>query len=452
MKKLIVDYGLLYNRIALMNGASLEEMYIERLYDKSLVGNIYLGRVVNTVKSMSACFIDIGVSKNAYMPLEEHIKTGMETLVQVKRDPVGDKGATVTTDLSLSSRHLVLLPRTSTRTISKKIHDKETKSLILNALNPYLENYGIVIRTDAAHVELEVLIAELKELIETWKGVEQKERRILSNRLVYADYAFESLLEKEYVPLVDEIIVNKKIELNHPNVTLDLEAYPIFEKYRVESQIKESLNREIKLHQGSFITIDETEALTAIDVNSGQFVGSKNKEETFLQVNLAAAKEISRQIRLRNISGIIIVDFINMRNKDNYELLLTAMKKHFKEDKCQPKIHGLTTLGLVEITRKKNRKSLRTQLIESCKLCSGAGYALSKDVIFSKLVDKIKLLKSHTQKETFEVNVSENMYNVCMTMINGKTYLDYLMDSIGCKILLNLKESLEGFDFETSGK
>lgn len=450
MKRLILDYGLLYNRIALVNHDVLEEVYIERLYDKSLVGNIYLGRVVNVVRSMSAAFIDIGEGKNAYMPLGD-IKSGQELLVQVKRDPVNDKGATVTTDVSLSSRHLVLLPRSHTRTISKKIHDKLLKKEILKGLEPYLGDYGLVIRTDAKDQPIALLIEELKDLVKEWQALSKNERRILKDRLVYEDYAFEALVEKEYLPLVDEVVSNKKVDLNHDHVIYDFDSYPIFEKYRLEEALKNSLNREVKLHQGSYITIDETEALTAIDVNSGKFTGSKNKEETFLQVNLAAAKEISRQVRLRNISGIIIIDFINMQREENYKFLLTALKKYFVVDKCQPKIHGLTALGLVEVTRKKNRKSLRTQLLESCSVC-GSGHMISRDLVFSKLSDKLKILKAQTHKEEFTVEVSEAFFSICQTQVKNKTFIHRLEESLDCKVHLLVKNELNEFEFKTSGK
>lgn len=451
MKRLIVDYGLLYNRIALLDEDVLEEIYIDRVYDKSLVGNIYLGRVVNVVKSMSAAFVNIGLKKNAYMPLEEDIKNGSEILVQVRRDGVGDKGPTVTTDLSLSSRHLVLLPRTRTRTISRKIHDKQLKKDILSALEPYLENYGLVIRTDAKDQAIGDLIDEIKELILLWQDIEKNERRIRSDPLVYEDYDFLPLIEKEYLPLVDEVIINKKVALDHPKVQYDLDVYPIFDKYGLESQIQKSLGREIELHQGSFITIDETEALTAIDVNSGKYTGSKNKEETFLQVNLAAAKEIARQVKLRNISGIIIVDFINMHKQENYQFLMEALKKYFKKDKSQPKIHGMTSLGLMEITRKKNRKSLRSQLLEPCDYC-GMGSVISKDIIFNRLVNKIRLLKEHTGKDVYEVLASEKMYHLSMAVMNGETYLKRLEVGLDIEIDLLMDERLNDYEFKTSGK
>lgn len=451
MKRLIVDYGLLYNRIALLNNDVLEEIYIERLYDKSLVGNIYLGRVVNVVKSMSAAFIDIGLKKNAYIPLEDGIKSGSEILVQVRRDAVGEKGPTVTTDVSLSSRHLVLLPKTTTRTISRKIHDKKLKQEILKALEPHLENYGLVIRTDAKDQPIDGLIEEIKGLTLLWGEIEKNERRIVSNRLVYEDYDFLPLIEKEYLPLVDEVVINKKVVLDHPNVIFDLDVYPIFDKFGLETQIIQSLSREIKLHQGSFITIDETEALTAIDVNSGQFTGSNNKEETFLQVNLAAAKEIARQVKLRNIAGIIVVDFINMQKQENYQFLIEALKKYFKKDKSQPKIHGMTSLGLMEITRKKNRKSLRSQLLEPCDHC-GIGTVISKDIIFNRLVNKIRLLKEHTGKDEYEVLASEKMYHLSMTVINGETYLKRLEVGLDIEIDLLIDETLNAYEFKTSGK
>lgn len=455
MKQLIVDYGLMYNRIALLENKVMTELYIEDLFDRSYVGNIYLGRVVNVVKSMSAAFVDIGLEKNAYLPWREDIVNGSEIFVQVTRDPVGSKGATLTTDISISGQFVVLLPMSEEVMISRRISDQSLRTKLKDLVASHLST-GAVIRTEAAEIEEERLVSELKRLKRIWEEMSRQKNRILSNRLVYVDYAFESLIQKEYLPHVDEMYVNdqKAMELfQTEKVTFYKEPYPIFEHFRVEEQILASLNREVKLHQGSVITIDETEALTAIDVNSGSFVGSNNKEETFLQVNLAAAKEIARQIRLRNISGIIIIDFINMKKMSNYKLLETALQNIFKKDKCQPKIHGITSLGLMEITRKKNRKSLKTQLVRTCELCNGAGYNVNDVIYYKKFIEKMKILKSHTQKTSFEVLVSENMLELLSEIVQGEqSYLEFVEEQLKLEIILVFDETLEGYQFKSSGK
>lgn len=456
MKQLVVDYGLIYNRIALVENGHLMELHIENIYDQSLVGNIYLGKVVNIVKTMSAAFIDIGEKRNAYMQLEKDLKNGSEIFVQVKRDAVGEKGATVTTDLSLSGQYVVLLPKVNHVMISKKIRNKKRVERLSDLIKSAIGSYGAVIRTEAEHIDDEILLNELEFLIKTWHEVEKNKNRILKDRVVYNDYGFEALIQKEFLSQVDELIVNSKTSYEYfkgNNVKLYDDVYPIFETFKIESQIKDSLKRDVKLHQGSFITIDETEALTAIDVNSGQFVGSSNKEETFLQVNLAAAKAVARQIRLRNISGIIIVDFINMKEQANYEILMNALKKHFKSDKCMPKIHGMTTLGLMEITRKKNRKSLKTQLLSSCNQCDGSGYVMSDVFFYKQFVEKIKTLKHHTKKSHFEVKCSEMMYNLLnQTVIGDASYLNVLSSKLDIEIMTAIDDQLEGYTFKTSGK
>lgn len=456
MKQLIVDYGLIYNRIALLNHSQLTEIYIENQLDKSLVGNIYLGRVVNIVKSMSAVFVDIGEKKNAYMPLEPYIKSGEELLVQIRRDPVGEKGATVTTDISVSGHYMVLLPKASNHMISKKITDKAKKQQLLDLLKVHLSDFGAVIRTEAVHASDEDILNEIESLKEVWGNISKQTNRIVSNRLLFEDYTFETLINKEFLSQVDEVVVNKKDvskRLKHNQVTFYDDDYPIFEAYKIESQIVSSLDREIKLHQGSFITIDETEALTAIDVNSGQYVGSSNKEQTFLQVNLAAAKEIARQIRLRNISGIIVIDFINMKDKAYYSDLISVLKKYFKADKCQPQIHGLTALGLIEVTRKKNRKSLKTQLVKTCDVCHGAGVVLSDDILVRRLVNKLELLKKHTDKSVFEVKVSQELNKILRKKIDkNTTYLDHMMSLLEVEVQIEVLNQLTGHNFQTSGK
>lgn len=455
MKQLIVDYGLLYNRIALLNRSQLTEIYIENQLDKSLVGNIYLGRIVNIVKSMSAAFIDIGEKKNAYMPLIPGLKSGEEILVQIRRDAVGDKGATVTTDLSLSGHYMVLLPKGNHHMISKKITDKERKSDLLNLLKSNLKEYGSVVRTEALKASDDDILNEIEVLKGKWMDISKQTNRILSNRLVYEDYTFEALIKKEYLSQVDEVVINNKEvskRLKHDRVVYHDDDYPIFETYKVETQLNSTLDREIKLHQGSFITIDETEALTAIDVNSGQYVGSSNKEQTFFQVNLAAAKEIAKQIRLRNISGIIVIDFINMKDESHYSDLMTILKKHFRSDKCHPQIHGITALGLIEVTRKKNRKSLKTQLVKPCEVCHGSGVVLSDDIIVRKLMTKLELLKKHTDKVSYDIKVSKALADILLKKIDKEvTYLEHMMSLLGVTIYVESSESLSGHEFQTSG-
>ena len=455
MKHLIVDYGLIYNRIALLEEGQLMEVFVENRFDKSLVGNIYLGRVVNVVKSMSAAFIDIGEKKNAYMPLVEGIKSGQEILVQVRRDAVGEKGATVTTDLSISGHYVVLLPMNTHHMASKKIRDKEKKKMLINLTKEHLPEFGTVIRTEAINATEDELISEMSRLRSKWVELEKFRRRIVSDKLLYEDYTFETLLEKEYLYQADEVVLNHKPavkKLYHDHVILHDSDQPLFEAYRIDSQISQSLNREIKLNQGSIISIDETEALTAIDVNSGKYIGSSNKEETFLQVNLAAAKEIARQLRLRNISGIVIIDFINMQLDESYEHLQAALRKYFKKDKCHPIIHGMTTLGLMEVTRKKNRKSLKTQLYSECPTCSGSGYVMSVDMIVKKLMDKLRVLKAHTQKEEFIVKVSISFYDMLLSSLDGNTYAGHLENLLEIDLDIEINEQLDGYEFQTSVK
>ena len=313
MKRLVIDYGALFNRIALMENDSLVELYIENQMDKSLVGNIYLGKVVNVVDSISAAFVDLGIQKNGYLPLKGHEKVSGEILVQVKKDSIHDKGPSLTRDLSISGTYVVLLPMQNGVMVSKKIQiDPE----IVKAVKERLGGLGCVLRTESRHQSLEVILNEIDDLLLEWAEIEKSNRRIVSSRLIYHDFAFETMIEKDFLPLVDEVVINdpekKSYYKKHEGLRVYLEKQPIFEAYGLEGQIEKGLQRTVVLHQGSHITFDETEALTAIDVNSGQYVGSHNKEETFLQVNLAAAKEIAKQLRLRNISGIILIDFINM--------------------------------------------------------------------------------------------------------------------------------------------
>lgn len=464
MKSLVVDYGIIYNRLAVLDNKKLVELIIENKSNKSLVGNVYLGRVCNVIKSISAAFVDIGLSKNAYLPLTESIKNGSEIIVQVKKDAVGDKGVTVTTEVSLSGQYVVLIPNTSVLVVSKKISDKSEKERLINIVKKGLsKDNGVIVRTDAIKVTDEIIINELIKLEELWKSIYINKNRILKNKLLYEDFSFDDMIIKEYISHVDKVILKDDEKRNvslleyKDKIEIYKDNYPIFESYNIESQIKESLSRDVKLHQGSVITIDETEAMTVIDVNSGKYTGSHNKEETFLQVNLAASKEIARQIRLRNISGIIIIDFINMSIPDNYKILLESLKKYFKGDKCRPKIHGVTSLGLVEITRKKDRKSLNTIMLKKCDNCSGSGYFHSDEIIFTNLISKVERILNNTNLGSLEIIVSELMNKLLLRKYSfsenlTETYLNLLERKYDISIKLVLDLSLEGFSYKTSGK
>jgi ribonuclease G len=451
MRRLVIDYGALFNRIALMENDTLVELYIENLLNKSLVGNIYLGRVVNVVDSISAAFIDIGLEKNAYLPLKGKEKCSGEILVQVKKDPIHDKGPSLTRDLSISGTYVVLLPNQSEVMVSKKIQmDPDIISKVKDRLNPM----GCVLRTESKNQPLEVILDEIDLLLAKWEEIEKSNRRIVNTRLLYHDFAFETMIEKDFLPLVDEVVINKaekKPYYNHAGLTIYSDHQPIFEAYNIEGQIEKSLQRTVLLHQGSHITFDETEALTAVDVNSGHYIGSHNKEETFLQVNLAAAKEIAKQLRLRNISGMILIDFINMSQKENYKVLLDNLNKYFKRDRSVVTIHGVTNLGLVEITRRKNRKSLKYQLLKSCDTCGGGGYVLSLDLYVKNLEDKLLNLKHHTGSHHFIIQGSHLLYNFLKgAFINDISYIKVLEEALEVSLLLLEDSSLANYEFKTS--
>lgn len=451
MRQLVVDYGVVFNRVALMEKDELQEIYIEDTLSKSLVGNIYLGRVVNVVESISAVFIDIGQEKNAYLQIKAGEKISGEILVQVKKDPLGDKGATLTRDLSISGTYGVLLPLSETVLVSKKIQASDQR---LAAIKDHLKGMGCVLRTESAQQALPVILEEFSVLMARWVEIEKANRRIVKTPLIYEDFGFEALIQKDFLPLVEQLVINdpqKVAYFKHPSILVHEGPQSIFEAYGVDRQIGASLKRSVTLHQGSYITIDETEALTAIDVNSGHYIGTHNKEETFLQVNLAAAKEIAKQVRLRNISGIIVIDFINMKSKLNYDHLIKNLNKHFKKDRSKVITHGVTQLGLVEVTRKKNRKSLKNQLMTPCDVCSGGGWVQSFNIHFKRLEDKIKTLMVHTSETAFVVNVSHEMYGLLHLESPLKvTYLQRLEEGLGVTLEVNPLDDLGPYECQTS--
>ncbi len=432
MKKLIIDYGFLFNRLAILDNDILTDLYLENKYSKSIVGNIYLARVTKIIKPISAVFLDLGFSKAYMQYIDKSVKTGDEILVQVLKDPILDKKAFVTTDISLSKKYIVLLPTSNEIKISKKIYNNEVKDRFYQLLEDF--EYGFVVRTEASNASDDEIINEVTELISIYKEIEKKKNRILKNRLVYEDYTFDSIIEKEYISDVDEIISNKKINISFDNFKYHKGINNVFDEYRINEKIDVALHRKIVLNQGIFITIDETEAFTAIDVNSGKYIGNNKTEETFLQVNILAAKEIARIIKLRNISGIIIIDFINMKDEKNIKHLINVLNKYFRKDGARPKIHGITSLGLMEITRRKNRKSLLNEIYTNCDYCLD-GRVLSKDIVASKMIDEVILLAYHTGRDYFSVEVSDAYFNY----LNHKKYLNILYVEKG--ITINLIKS-----------
>ncbi|PKM87949.1 MAG: ribonuclease G [Firmicutes bacterium HGW-Firmicutes-12] len=412
-------------KIAVLEEGNLVEIYIEREPDKRLVGNIYKGVVRNVLPGMQAAFVDIGLEKNAFLYVDDAlaynnwqengvsfaltegirpnirdiIKEGQEIVVQISKEAVGNKGARVTTQLTVPGRYLVLMPTVDYIGISKRItSDSERERLkgIAEEIKP--ECMGIIIRTVAEGASHEDLEQDIDSLMKICQRIKQRIQQLSGPAMIHKDLALvQRILRDVFADDVQKLSVNSRVVMEKVIDYLDVmdvslknrvflsDTVNLFEKYAIDQEINQALKRKVWLKSGGYLVIDETEALTAFDVNTGKFVGSTDLADTVLKTNTEAAIEISRQIRLRNIGGIIIVDFIDMQNSEHREKILRIIEEKIKADKMKVHVLGITQLGLVEMTRKKVGHSLSSILEKKCPLCEGKGKILSEETVCIRL-------------------------------------------------------------------
>ncbi|HEX9694181.1 MAG TPA: Rne/Rng family ribonuclease [Actinomycetota bacterium] len=393
------------DQIAILEGRELVQHYVTRAGARSMVGNVYLGRVQNVLPGMEAAFIDVGKGRNAVLyagevnyspedlegaaPRIEHVlKSGHSVLVQVTKDPIGGKGARLTAQISMPGRYLVLVPNSDITGISRRLPDEERRRLkqILRTIRP--EGHGVIIRTAAEDADEEALAADLSRLLEEWKTIEKKAKRakapamlyeepeltVRSVRDLFTDEEFRELVTDS--PRVYELVTQYLAGIAPdllPKVRLHQDKLPVFEEFHVVEQIHKGLDRKVWLPSGGYIVIDRTEAMTVIDVNTGKSVGKTNLEETVVNTNVEAAREVARQLRLRDIGGMIIIDFIDMLLEQNKRKVVDALREEMAKDKTRSQIFDISPLGLLEVTRKRVSGGLLESFSETCPTCEGRG-------------------------------------------------------------------------------
>ena len=405
-------------RAALVENGVLQELYIERASRRGIVGNLYKGRASRVLPGMQAAFVDIGLERTAFlhaadiarsapadaeggMPALEDINRllsqGDDLLVQVLKDPLGSKGARLSTFISLPSRLLVYLPRGSGVGVSSRIEEPEQRER-LRALVRELAGDGpggYILRTAAQQAGAEALRADMQYLARWWEHVQQRFAYGQPASLVHADLPLAvRVLRDEHGPDVHRVLVDSPAghaemrqfaETFMPEVADRIEMYagarPLFDLHGIEEEITRALERKVMLKSGGYIVIDQTEAMTTVDVNTGGYVGHRNLEETIFRTNLEAAVTIARQLRLRNLGGMIIIDFIDMEDLAHREQLLAALQAALAPDRAQNQIAGVSELGLVQLTRKRTRESLEHLLCEPCPSCAGRGFLKSVESI-----------------------------------------------------------------------
>ncbi len=407
-REMLISHDSSETRVALLVGGELVEVYIERP-KRSVVGNVYLGKVSDVLPGMQAAFVDVGLEKNAFLYVDEVVspegleglprrdiqqllKPGQQVMVQVVKDPMGTKGARVTTEITLPGRFLVLMPFSSFVGVSKKLPEPERDRLhaILESHVP--EGNGVIVRTVAQGATERDLVSDLEFLMRLWKRVSHQSTEALAPEVIYTEmdlalrFVRDVFSEEFKRLLVDDKSTYEKVvsflKKTSPalvrRVQLHKDRVPLFDTYQLQDTIDSALRRVVPLPSGGHLTVDKTEALTAIDVNTGKFVGKRNLEETILRTNLEAAVESVKQLRLRDIGGIIVIDFIDMEEAGSRQRVLQALSAALDGDRTKTRMSDISRLGLVEITRKNVTDGLYGALTEPCPCCGGEGRVVSR--------------------------------------------------------------------------
>ncbi|MCP5145778.1 MAG: ribonuclease G [Gammaproteobacteria bacterium] len=434
-EELLINVTPLETRVGIVENGVLQEIIIERTRKRGLVGNIFLGRVSRVLPGMGAAFIDIGLERTAFLhasdivdgrgpgepTIESLVHEGQAILVQVTKDPLGSKGARLTTQISIPSCHLVLLPNASTVGISQKIADELERARLRAAmleLDPGLDdgsagdtgdavrttgNHGYIVRTAAEAATAEELAADMQFLGRLWTALERQVQNAKPPQVIYEDLPLALRMVRDRTATSTEKIrvdsretLQKMVDFSReftPAMLPVIEHYsgerPIMDLYGIEDEIQRALQRKVDLKSGGHLVIDQTEAMTTIDVNTGGFVGHRNLEETIFKTNLEAAQAIARQLRLRNLGGIIIIDFIDMADADHRRQVLRTLERSVEHDRTKISLSEVTSLGLVQLTRKRTRESLERVLCETCPTCSGRGAIKTAETVVFELFREI---------------------------------------------------------------
>ncbi|MFV1943299.1 ribonuclease G [Pseudomonas luteola] len=422
-EEILINITPMESRVAVVENGVLQEVHIERTMRRGIVGNLYQGKVVRVLPGMQAAFVDIGLARAAFIHAAEIstregsavesisalVHEGQSLVVQVTKDPIGTKGARLTTHLSIPSRYLVYMPKTNHVGISLKIEDEAERERLKNIVEKCIANEcieeagGFILRTAAEGAREDEIKADIRYLRRLWAQIHAQMNKVPAPTTIYEDLDLPLRTLRDLVsPRSEKIRVDSRENFQRigqfvselmPEVSDRLEHYPgerpIFDLYGVEDEIQKALERKVMLKSGGYLIIDQTEAMTTIDVNTGAFVGHRNLEETIFKTNLEAATAIARQLRLRNLGGIIIIDFIDMEDEEHQRQVLRNLEKQLERDHAKTNIIGITELGLVQMTRKRTRESLSQVLCEPCSACQGRGMLRTAETICYEIFREI---------------------------------------------------------------
>jgi ribonuclease G len=450
-EEILINVTPVETRVALVENGMLQEAYIERASRKGNVGNIYKGKVVRVLPGMGAAFVDIGLERAAFIHASDVVtntqtaddpgecprvvpdirtllREGQSLVVQVTKDPIGTKGARLTTQLSIPSRYLVFMPGVSHIGISQRIEDEaeraRLKSLVEEAAARDPQGAGgYIIRTAAEAASADDLIADMVYLHRLGQAIEERIGRGQAPAVIYRDLPLFIRTIRDLIrPQTEKVRIDSReshqrvMEFVNEFVTElsdKVEYYPgerpLFDLYSVEDEIQKALGRKVQLKSGGYVIIDQTEAMTTIDINTGAFVGHRNLEETIFKTNLEAARAISRQLRLRNLGGIIIIDFIDMEDPEHQRQVHRMLEKMLERDHAKTKITGVSELGLVEMTRKRTTESLGQVLCEPCPICDGRGFLKTSETVCYEIFREILRVNRAYDAESYLVMASQSV-------------------------------------------
>jgi ribonuclease G len=482
---ILINWSPQETRVAVVETGAVQELHVERTLERGLVGNVYLGKVARVLPGMQSAFIDIGLERAAFLhvadlmssvaarhadheggeapavlPIEKQVFEGQALMVQVIKDPIGSKGARLSSQISIAGRNLVFLPQDQHIGVSQKI-PLEQREALRQKLQTLVQEAaqggsvgGYILRTNGEDASDAELAEDVGYLRKTWERIKEASVRLAPASLLHQDL---SLLQRVLRDLVSEQTQTIRIDSHEqftalkafaaefmPTAAAKLQLYkgerPIFDLFGIDDEVMKALGRRVELKSGGYLIIDQTEALTTVDVNTGGFVGARNFDETIFKTNLEAAGAIARQLRLRNLGGIIIADFIDMQRLDHREAVLNEFRKQLSRDRVKTMVSGFSALGLVEMTRKRTRESLAQMLCEPCEVCQGKGSVkTARTVTYDILREILREARQFDPKE-FRVIAAPSVIDVLQD--EESQHLAGLSDFIGKPISLQAEASM----------
>lgn len=413
--EILINHTSYETRVAIMEAGVLQDVMVERERRRGIVGNIYKGKVQRVLPGMDAAFVDIGLERTGFLHLKNVVRRGdkmperindvlhegQSILVQVLKDPIGTKGARLTTEISIPSRFLVFLPNADDIGVSIKIASEAQRQSLRELMVGFHQGRqgGFIVRTAIESADMWAMRADMQYLQRVWESILQSQRMARPGTLIYRDLPLYLRVLRDYVsPEVARVVIDHAVAYEEMSVFVGnfliemvdrLQFYQgdrdLFERFGVEDEIAQSLRRHVSLKSGGYLIIDQTEAMTTVDVNTGGYVGKLSQDDTIYRTNLEAARAIARQLRLRNLGGIIMIDFIDMVNPEHQQGVIQALMDALEGDKSKYTISPMSPLGIIEMTRKRTRESLRQVMCERCPTCAGRGYVKSTETIVYEL-------------------------------------------------------------------